>query len=93
MPRVLMHFDRYRSLWWVGFMEADCSTPISRPTRYYHFATLDGLRSFVVRCNPEDMDYFENSVRAWARGTSYVNISEEQYAKLKQVRVSKSPQR
>jgi hypothetical protein len=86
MPRVLMHFDRYRSLWWVGFMEADCKTPIGSPTRYYRFATLDGLRSFVVRCNPEDMDKFEDSVRAWRRGTNYVNITDEQYAKLKRGR-------
>jgi hypothetical protein len=68
MRRVLMFFDRYNGFWWVGFMEADCRTPISRPTRYYQFATLDGLRSFVVRCNPEDMDNFERSVRAWSRG-------------------------
>jgi len=85
MPRVLLHFDRYRSLWWVGFMEADCKTPISSPTRYYHFATLDGLRSFVIRCNPEDMDEFENSVRAWSRGVHYVNITDEQYAKLRKL--------
>jgi hypothetical protein len=34
---------------------------------------------------------FENSVRAWSRGTNYVNITDEQYAKLKQGRVSKPP--
>jgi hypothetical protein len=85
MPRVLMHFDRYRSLWWVGFMEADCKTSIGRPTRHYHFATLDGLRSFVIRCNPEDMDDFERSVRVWGRGTNYVNITVEQYAKLRKL--------
>jgi hypothetical protein len=63
-------------------MEADCKTSIRSPSRYYHFATLDGLRSFVVRCNPKDMDEFENSVRAWSRGYSYVNITDEQYRKL-----------
>jgi hypothetical protein len=49
MPRVLLNFQHYRQLWNVHFIEADCRTSIGRKTRYYHFATLDGLRSFVVR--------------------------------------------
>jgi hypothetical protein len=70
-------------MWWVGFIEADCRTPIGHKTRYYHFATLDGLRSFVMRCNPENTPEFERSIRAWGRGSNYVNLSDEQYAKLK----------
>jgi len=27
MHCVLMHFDRYRSLWWVGFTEAKVNIP------------------------------------------------------------------
>jgi hypothetical protein len=84
MPRVLLNFQHYRQLWNVHFIEADCRTSIGRKTRYYHFATLDGLRSFVERCNPENMPEFERSVRAWGRGSNYVNLSDEQYAKLKQ---------
>ena len=36
------------------------------------------------------MAEFERSVRAWSRGSSYVNITDEQYAKPKQGRVTKS---
>ena len=83
MPRVLMNIDYYKDLWWVHFIEADCRTLIGLKTRYYRFATLDGFRSFVLRCNPEDMPTFEHSVRAWGRGSNYVNLTDEQYAKLK----------
>ena len=86
MPRVLMHFDHYDGLWWVGFLEADCRTSIGPKTRYYRFATLDGLRAFVVCCNPENMPDFERSVRAWSRGSDYVSLTDEQYAKLKRQR-------
>jgi hypothetical protein len=83
MPRVLLNFDQYNDLWSVHFIEADCKTVIGPATRYYHFATLDGLRSFVVRCNPENMPGFERSVRAWGRGSNYVNVTDEQFGKLK----------
>jgi hypothetical protein len=83
MPRVLLNFQHYSQLWNVHFIEADCRTLIGRKTRYYHFATLDGLRSFVIRWNPENMPEFERSIRAWSRGSNYVNLSDEQYAKLK----------
>jgi hypothetical protein len=84
VPRVLLNFDHYKDLWWVHFIEEDCRTLIGPKTRYYRFATLDGLRAFVIRCNPEDMEEFERSVRAWGRGGNFVNITEEQYAKLRE---------
>lgn len=82
MPRVLMNFDHYKDLWCVHFIEADCRTIIGPPNRYYRFATLDGFRSFVIRCNPINMPEFEHSVRAWGRGGTYVNVTDEQYGKL-----------
>ena len=82
MPRILMHFDHYRNLWWACFLEADCKTSIGPPNRYFRFATLDGFRSFVLRCNPENMPEFEHAVRAWGRGGNYVNVTDEQYGKL-----------
>ena len=63
-------------------MEADCKTSIGPPNRYFRFATLDGFRSFVLRCNPENMPEFEHAVRAWGRGGNYVNVTDEQYGKL-----------
>ncbi len=83
MPRILLNFDHYKDLWCVHFIEADCRTVIGPPTHYFRFATLDRLRSFVVRCNPENMPEFERSVRAWNRGSNFVNVTDEQYRKLK----------
>jgi hypothetical protein len=83
MPRVLLNFQHYKDLWSVHFIQADCKTLIGPPSRYYDFATVDDLRAFVQRCNIEDMDDFEKSLRAWARGSNYVNLTDEQYAKLK----------
>ena len=51
----------------------------------------DGFRSFVLRCNPEDMPKFEHSVRAWGRGSNYVSLTDEQYGKLRDS-VRKAPQ-
>ena len=82
MPRVLMNFD-HREYWWGHFIEADCRSLIGPKTRYYHFATDDGLRAFVIRCKVEDLANFEHSLRAWGRGSNYVNLTDEQYAKLK----------
>lgn len=78
-----MNFDCYKSLWWVHFIEADCKTPIGPKTQYYHFASVDGLRSFVIRCNVGDLTKFEHGVRVWGRGSEYANLTDEQYAKLK----------
>lgn len=76
----LAQLQHYGSAWTVHFIDDDC-----RPrTRYFNFATLDSLRSFVTRCQPEDttLDGFEHSVRAWARGSECVHLTEEQYGKL-----------
>ena len=72
----------YKDLWPVHFIEADCKTPIGPKTRYFDFATLEGLRAFMVRCNPEDLAEFDRSVRAWSRGSNFVNLTDEQYVKL-----------
>ena len=82
MRRVLLNFD-HRDYWSVHFIEADCRTLIGKMTRYYHFATVDGLRAFVIRCNVENLEKFEHSLRAWGRGSNYVRLSDEQYNKLK----------
>jgi hypothetical protein len=63
----------------------DCRTLIGTKTRYYHFATVDGLRSFVIRCNVGDLAKFEHSVRAWGRGSEYANLNDDQYAKVKRL--------
>ena len=84
MPRVLLNFQYFRDTWSVHFIEADCKIAIGPKTRYYNFATLDSLRSFVTGCQPEDaaLAGFDRSVRAWGRGSEYVHLTPEQYDKL-----------
>ena len=85
MPRALLNFDHYRDGWEVHFLEADCRTRIGSRTRYFKFATLDSLRAFVTRCQPEDITLagFEHSLGAWGRGGEYIQLTDEQYGKLK----------
>ena len=54
------------------------------PDTLFKFATLDSLRSFITRCQPEDTTLagFDHSVRAWTRGSEYVHLTEKQYEKL-----------
>jgi hypothetical protein len=40
-------------------------------------------RPFVIRCNVEDLTKFEHGIRAWGRGSNHVNITDDQYAKLR----------
>ena len=54
MPRVLLNFDHYRDGWNVQFMADDCRSRIGSRTRYFRFPTLDDLRAFLTRCQPED---------------------------------------
>jgi hypothetical protein len=62
----------YRDAWTVHFIQADCHSRIGSTTRYFKFATLDSLRSFLTRCQPEDstLDGFEHSVRVLGRAAS-----------------------
>ena len=83
MPRALLNFQNYRDLWNVHFIEADCRTGIRARTRDFHFVTEDGLRRFVTRCSPDDMAIFEKCIRSWGKGSCFVNLTNEQYAKLK----------
>jgi hypothetical protein len=47
-------------------------------TRFCNFCTLNSLRSFVARCQPEDTTLagFERSIRAWDRGSQYVHLTD-----------------
>jgi hypothetical protein len=84
MPRVLLNFQHCGNARTVHLIEDDCRTGIGPKTRYYPFADLEALRTFVTRCNPEDATLagFERSVRAWGRASEYVHLTPEQYAML-----------
>jgi hypothetical protein len=79
-----MNFQSYAGLWSVHFIDANCSMPIGKKTRYIDFVSLDELRAFVKRCNPDAgaIDEFEHDIRAWGRGSIYVNLTDEQLRKL-----------
>ena len=64
MPRVLMNFQHYQD-GAAHFIEADCRTTIGRQTGYFHFATEEGLRSFVSRATSKT---WLTSSTACARG-------------------------
>lgn len=83
MRRVLMNFQQYQTLWNVHFIEADCKTLIGHTTRYYHFATLEGLRAFVLRCHVLDIADFDYCIRAWNKGSTWCDLTDEQYDKLR----------
>ena len=69
--------------WVVNLIEGDFKTTIGRRTRYFEFATEEGFRTFVSRCNIENMEDFEISMWNWARGSNYCNLTDQQYARLK----------
>lgn len=86
--RALLNFQCYGANWSVHFIEADCRTPIGK-TRYIDFVSVEELRAFVLRCNPESrpgedaMSEFDRDIRRWGRGSLFVNLTEGQYARLK----------
>ena len=82
MPRVLMNFQQLND-WVVHFIEADCRTLIGRRTHYFLFATEEEFRTFVSRCNIENIEDFEITMWNWSRGSNYCNLTYEQYARLK----------
>ena len=83
LHRVLMNFQS-REKWSVHFLEADCKTALW-PGRYYDFDTVDRVREILVRAAalPETFEEFDRCVRSWSRGSVYLDLTEEQYGRLK----------
>jgi hypothetical protein len=48
-----------------------------------HFATEQELRAFASRWNLEDPAGFEHSLEQWSRGSTYANLTDGQYSKLR----------
>jgi hypothetical protein len=82
--RVLMNFQLMHS-WSAHFLEEDCKTPVSDPVRFYDFKSLEDLRAMVGRTLDPDyaVKHFDRDVRRWARGSVWLEITEEQYQRLK----------
>jgi hypothetical protein len=86
MHRVLMNFQCNRG--WSGhFIEADCRTPVSLG-HFYAYTELAQVREILVRANaaPEVFAEFDHNVRAWSRGSVYLDLTDLQYTKLKKTR-------
>jgi hypothetical protein len=79
MPRLLMNFEDCHG-WTCHFIESDCRTPV---VRYIDFPSFVALRAFDLRCNPEDVTDFDHCIRAWGKGSAWVNLTNEQYSKMK----------
>jgi hypothetical protein len=79
VPRLLMNFQNSRG-WTCHFIEADCKTPVSG---FIDFTSLESLRTFLLSCNPEDVAHFDLCISAWGKGSAWVNVTEEQYDKLR----------
>ena len=82
--RVLMNFmDRFG--WHISFLEADCQTCL--PLKLT-FATPDKIRTMFEHCGSgilEERQGLEMGI-SMGRGSAWLNLSEEQYRKLKHQR-------
>lgn len=83
LHRVLMNFQ-LREKWTVHFLEADCKTPLW-PGRYYDYDTVNRVREILVRAAApaETFEEFDRCVRAWGRGSVYLDLTADQYGRLK----------
>ena len=81
-----MNFQCNRG-WSVHFIEADCRTPVSLG-HFYAYTELAQVREILVRSNaaPEVFAEFDHNVRAWSRGSVYLDLTDLQYTKLKKTR-------
>ncbi len=87
--RVYLHTSEYNGHWWVQYLEEDLRTSFCRRFRY---SSVDPVREILRRVNAdtETLENFEKGLRCWGIGACFINLTEEQYAKLKQGRVSRN---
>jgi hypothetical protein len=82
MPRVYMSFMLSHG-WYCQFLESDLKTPLPQT---FTFATEDKVMELARRCgalkNLECRQALEHGL-SMGRGGLYLNLSQEQYAKLK----------
>ena len=75
---------QHRKQWVVHYMEADCRTPV-HAGRYYHYSSLDELLQILTNANapPDTFEEFARNICQCSRGSVWLNLTDEQYAKLK----------
>lgn len=80
--RVYVHASHYKEHWTVQYLEADLKIPIGR---MYNYSRIDLVREILRRadCAPDQWGKFEEGIRCWGIGTCFLDLSPEQFCKLK----------
>jgi hypothetical protein len=82
MPRVYIHSIERGEFWCVRYLDPDLKTSVGR---VYHYSSLDRVRDILTRANADDTarEDFESGIRKWGIGACFLNLTEQQYRKLK----------
>jgi hypothetical protein len=75
MRRLLLNFQLNKG-WTFHFIDEDCKSSVG--SGHYTVHELTTLRRSLIKLRCEDIDDFDHSIRAWARGSVYVRLSDEQ---------------
>jgi hypothetical protein len=75
MRRLLLNFQLYDG-WSFHFIDQDCKSSVG--SRYFTVNDPTTLRRIVIKLRCEDIADSDHSIRAWARGSVYVRLSDEQ---------------
>jgi predicted RNase H-like nuclease len=80
--RVYIHAHHYKDSWTVQYLEEDLKTPVGR---MYCYSRIDQVREILKRadCLLEQWAKFEEGIRCWGIGACYLDLSSDQYKKLK----------
>jgi hypothetical protein len=75
MRRLLLNFQIYKG-WNFHFIDQDCKSSVG--SCYFTVNDPTTLRRIVIKLRCEDIADLDHSIRAWARGSVYVRLSDEQ---------------
>jgi len=80
--RVYIHCHHYGDHWAVQYLQEDLKTPVGR---MYRYSRIDQVREILKRadCALDQWGKFEEGIRCWGIGACFLNLTGEQYAKLK----------
>ena len=75
MRRLLLNFQCNKG-WVFHFVDQDCKSSVG--SGYFTVDDPATLRRIVIKLRCEDIADFDHAVEAWARGSVYVRLSDEQ---------------
>jgi hypothetical protein len=84
MPRIYLHSIQRGEFWRVGYLDANLKTSVGR---VFHYPGLDRVRDILTRANADDAarEEFESGIRKWGIGACFLNLTDEQYRRLKRL--------